>query len=321
MAADLTRVAEQSNPSLPMALSGAALGAVVLLVIAVSSGRLIGVLPSGPDATGAESAGNSITDRTAQRRMDRLAGKIATLESRFQRQQSDNRMLSDRLASIESGKSLARNDTAILPAKSALPEPKLQAAKKPEASRVAVLQRKLQKMQSENAMLARRFIEGDNQIMTGSIKKPQGRTRPVKQAPVRRQRPAGGKQDAQSASSNSKAPPSRTEVSAMVPAEARQDSDATSRTMFALRLGSYGDLKGLAGIWRRLAERHGTLFAELEPRSLQGRRVDENQQFDLIAGPLGNAAAAAELCAKLKAAGSACEITQFAGERLKAGKF
>ena len=319
----LVKFAARSNPALPLALSGAAIAALVLLGVVVGVGRLFGLTPT-PATTVAAGETSSVTTlavRTAQRRMDRLAGKIATLESRFQRLYSNNRMVSDRLALMESGKSAAGGGVARQPARVVVPArtPAPSQAPVPDPAHVAALESRLKRLQSDNTRLSGRLamIESDNQITTGSIAKRPSGDAMMKREPVRRQRPAASRKAGFSESSGPALTTADKTISRLVPGDVRRSPGAASRTWFALRLGSYGDLEGLRAIWQRLAQTHGALLDDLEPRSLKGRPVDGVLQFDLIAGPLANAAAAAELCARLKADGSACEIARFTGERLE----
>lgn len=86
------------------------------------------------------------------------------------------------------------------------------------------------------------------------------------------------------------------------------------RTEFGVDLGSAGSVEGLRTLWLKLAKTHKEL-KPLRPVIMvkdQGRGA----QLRLVAGPLGDAAAAAKLCATLGGADRACETSIFDGQRL-----
>jgi hypothetical protein len=89
-----------------------------------------------------------------------------------------------------------------------------------------------------------------------------------------------------------------------------------TRTEFGVDIGGGPTLASLRAAWDRIRRNHASLLDGLRPviavRDGRGGQVD----LRLIVGPIGNAAAAAKLCASLAAAGLSCQPTMFDGQRL-----
>ena len=85
-----------------------------------------------------------------------------------------------------------------------------------------------------------------------------------------------------------------------------------SRTLFAVELSRAKSVDSLRQDWNRLGARHGTLF-----KGLKAHRVgSDDSEWRLVAGPFANAADAAVLCARLRAAQTKCSQTTFGGDAL-----
>lgn len=98
-----------------------------------------------------------------------------------------------------------------------------------------------------------------------------------------------------------------------VPAPA-PEPEAT-RTEFALDLGAGPSMEALRAHWAGLRNRHGAL-AKLRPL-VQLRDVGPGVvELRLVAGPLGDAADAARLCAALQPRGVPCAAAVYEGQRL-----
>jgi hypothetical protein len=91
---------------------------------------------------------------------------------------------------------------------------------------------------------------------------------------------------------------------------------AVQRTEFAVDVGTANSLGGLRALWRDLLKSNAAL-AELRPViAIKERGNRLGMQLRLVAGPLGDAAAAARICAALKEGDRTCETTVFDGQRL-----
>lgn len=92
----------------------------------------------------------------------------------------------------------------------------------------------------------------------------------------------------------------------------------TTRTLFGVELASDANAQALHKAWATLGARHKALLAGLEARHREAPVDDEtaghSSQLTLVAGPFTNAADAAKLCARLRATGTPCKETVFAGE-------
>lgn len=91
---------------------------------------------------------------------------------------------------------------------------------------------------------------------------------------------------------------------------------AAARTVFGVDLGAASNLDGLRAIWRRETAA-STVVAALQPVvAVRDRGLPTGVALHLVAGPLGDAAAAAKLCAALGPREKACEPTVYDGQRL-----
>ena len=86
-----------------------------------------------------------------------------------------------------------------------------------------------------------------------------------------------------------------------------------SRSDFAIDLGPFASLRALQSAWRTARDDNEALLGRLSPRALIRDGID-GIQLRLVAGPFKNAAAAADLCARLKTKGLRCTPSLFAGQ-------
>jgi len=103
---------------------------------------------------------------------------------------------------------------------------------------------------------------------------------------------------------------------ALAATEQGAESTAT-RTEFGVDIGGDPSLEGLRALWASLKASHAALFEGLRPvvAIREGSRAGAIE-LRLVVGPLGNAGAAARLCASLSAAGQTCQPAIFDGQRL-----
>ncbi|CAN5525187.1 hypothetical protein BH11PSE4_BH11PSE4_11730 [soil metagenome] len=88
------------------------------------------------------------------------------------------------------------------------------------------------------------------------------------------------------------------------------------RTEFGVDLGSANSIDGLRALWRGMVAAHKVL-GDLRPIIVLRERSDGlGMQLRLVAGPLGDAAAAAKVCARLSTGERSCETSVFEGQRL-----
>ena len=91
---------------------------------------------------------------------------------------------------------------------------------------------------------------------------------------------------------------------------------AVQRTEFGIDLGGANTVDGLRALWRGLSASHKAL-AGLRPIIVVKERTSGlGMQLRLVAGPLGDAAAAAKLCATMTDSERGCETSVFDGQRL-----
>ncbi len=90
----------------------------------------------------------------------------------------------------------------------------------------------------------------------------------------------------------------------------------TSRSQFGIDLGTEQTMGALRIRWVKLMEQFGMIMAGYEP-IISVRDADSAVALHLVVGPFSNAAEAAEICAKLRAAGlGACAPAPYDGQRL-----
>ncbi len=174
------------------------------------------------------------------------------------------------------------------------------------ADRVQKLERRIDVLRSAQRKLSDRFamFELDDPVSTASISRAGAKSDRGPVRTVRLPEPAQGK---------SSLGPS--EISALVPAEARKSAQAPTATRFALRLGSYKNRSGLKAIWRALKDSHAEALEGLQAQMIEGEPAFGASRFVLLAGPIGDAADAASRCEKMKLEGAACETTTFVAQK------
>jgi hypothetical protein len=91
---------------------------------------------------------------------------------------------------------------------------------------------------------------------------------------------------------------------------------AVQRTEFAVDVGSANSIGGLRALWRGLLKSNSELAALSPIIVVRESRSGLGMQLRLVAGPLGDAAAAAKICAGLIENDRSCETTVFDGQRL-----
>jgi hypothetical protein len=108
------------------------------------------------------------------------------------------------------------------------------------------------------------------------------------------------------------------EVTASIPlvTDAEADPLAVQRTQFAVDVGTASSISGLRALWRGLLKSNSTLAALRPVIAVKEVRNGFGMQLRLLAGPLGDAATAAKICAALVEGQRPCETTVFDGQRL-----
>jgi hypothetical protein len=105
-------------------------------------------------------------------------------------------------------------------------------------------------------------------------------------------------------------------------ANAGASGDATpapaQKTEFAVDLGGANTVNGLRALWRGLSKTNGDLAALSPIIMVKEGSAGQGMQLRLGAGPLGDAAAAARICANLAERQRPCETTVYDGQRLAA---
>lgn len=91
---------------------------------------------------------------------------------------------------------------------------------------------------------------------------------------------------------------------------------AIQRTDFGIDLGSAGSLEGLRVLWQSLMKSNKALSLLRPIVVVKETGTGLGMQLRLVAGPLGDAAAAAKICATLSETNRSCETTVFDGQRL-----
>jgi hypothetical protein len=87
------------------------------------------------------------------------------------------------------------------------------------------------------------------------------------------------------------------------------------RTMFAVSLGHYPDLKNLKNAWKQLNKKHSTALGTLKPRYIT-LVIDNKPVYQLVSGPLDQAKDAAKICNYLQQMKTYCRQTVFHGSDL-----
>lgn len=125
------------------------------------------------------------------------------------------------------------------------------------------------------------------------------------------------------ASAPASAPVASTPSAAPAPAPAtatttvpEQQGPVSTKSEFGVDIGGAPTLSALRSVWERASRNHGVLLDGLRPLiAVRDGRAGQ-VELRLVVGPIGNAAAAAKLCAALAAAGMSCQPTMFEGQRL-----
>jgi len=99
------------------------------------------------------------------------------------------------------------------------------------------------------------------------------------------------------------------------PAARLADQDVT-QAEFALSLATVDTPRSGQDLWVALAKAHEDVLRHLSPKIAIKDVTGDGISLRLLAGPIGNAADAARLCAMLAARGVPCETMPFEGQRL-----
>ncbi len=91
---------------------------------------------------------------------------------------------------------------------------------------------------------------------------------------------------------------------------------AVQRTEFGVDVGGANSVGGLRALWQGLLKSNSVLASLRPVIAVKEGRNGLGLQLRLVAGPLGDAAAAAKICAALGESGRACETALFDGQRL-----
>jgi hypothetical protein len=97
--------------------------------------------------------------------------------------------------------------------------------------------------------------------------------------------------------------------------EPEAEDAAPAKPQFALDLGIAPTIDQLRTAWTIALRRHGALLQGLNPAVHQSTRPGR-AIFHLLAGPLPSAAAAAQICQSMTAAGAICSPAMYDGQRL-----
>jgi hypothetical protein len=112
--------------------------------------------------------------------------------------------------------------------------------------------------------------------------------------------------------------PARETIAAADPASPRASADiALQRTEFGVDLGGANSIEGLRALWRGALKSNVPALSGLRPIIvLKENGTGPGMQLRLVAGPLGDAAAAAKICAAFLESQRPCETSVFDGQRL-----
>jgi hypothetical protein len=91
----------------------------------------------------------------------------------------------------------------------------------------------------------------------------------------------------------------------------KKDSSSAA-TPFGIAIGSVGKEDALHPLWRDMLNKHSAHVVGLQARGMLG----SDKKWQLIAGPLGSKAEAAQLCSLFKKENLDCEATAFEGDAL-----
>jgi hypothetical protein len=125
--------------------------------------------------------------------------------------------------------------------------------------------------------------------------------------------------------------PPMTEVAAVAPTKVPDETDANpsaatpellaSRTEFGVDVGGANSIPGLRALWRGLLKsKSNAALTRLRPVIvIKESNNGLGMQLRLVAGPIGDAAAAAKICASLTVSDRGCTTSVFDGQRLAFG--
>jgi hypothetical protein len=113
-------------------------------------------------------------------------------------------------------------------------------------------------------------------------------------------------------------PPSSSPPSSSPPAAVQPPPDAAAANgAYGAEIGSASSVKALHARWEGIRSAHLQIFDGLTPVvALRENPRSHKTELRLVVGPLGNAAAAAQLCASLMAVQLSCLPTMFDGHNL-----
>jgi hypothetical protein len=160
----------------------------------------------------------------------------------------------------------------------------------------------VQSLASDRDRLAERLTALERSVsdMTGSIRSPSPVTRSV---PVPQL--------------DTTAQPSELPMTSASQIQATPIDQNAARTEFGIDLGGGAHVDGLRALWVAAKSRHGGVLDGLRPIiAIRENARPSGVELRLVAGPIGNAATAAKLCASIVATGAICQPAVFDGQRL-----
>jgi hypothetical protein len=90
-----------------------------------------------------------------------------------------------------------------------------------------------------------------------------------------------------------------------------------TQTQFALSLDLHDNIADLTESWNGLRQRFGSMLEGMQARALHQGTESGDIRYRLLIGPIENAAAAAEHCARMQTQGVRCSQTVFGGELIE----
>lgn len=106
-------------------------------------------------------------------------------------------------------------------------------------------------------------------------------------------------------------------ISAMPDTADAAADKAVQRTEFGVDIGTANSVEGLRALWRGVLKTQNTILGKLQPIIVVKERTDGlGLQLRLVAGPLGDAAKAAKICARLIESKRECGTSVYDGQRL-----
>jgi hypothetical protein len=162
---------------------------------------------------------------------------------------------------------------------------------------------------------AGKLIEPEPAAKTAAAAPPPARPEPAPM--IGRPAPAPS-QAASAAPEVAASAPATDKHAAAEPAPSALPPLAIKHTEFGVDVGGANSVGGLRALWRGLLKsRSNAPLAALQPIIVVKERDNGlGMQLRLVAGPLGDAAAAAKICAVIAERGRPCETTVFDGQRL-----